>query len=224
MDRLERAPSMTAILRQAFRSMQAGLWTALPAIVERFDAAKMTVDAQPAVSGRARDKDGVWQPIAMPKLLDCPVVFPGGGGATLTFPVKAGDECLVVFASRCIDGWWDQGGSPVPPSLRMHDLSDGFAFLGVRSRPRAFAVATGKVQLRADDGATYVQLDPAGKVVKVVAPNGIDLNGVTIDASGNIHTAASLTADTEITVGGKALRHHKHTGVTAGASQTGEIP
>ena len=33
------------------------------------------------------------------------MVFPGGGGFALTFPVAAGDECLVVFASRCIDDY-----------------------------------------------------------------------------------------------------------------------
>ena len=64
-----------------------------------------------------------------------PVVFPGGGGFALTFPVAAGDECLVVFASRCIDAWWQSGGVGEPMEPRMHDLSDGFALIGVRSQP-----------------------------------------------------------------------------------------
>ena len=64
------------------------------------------------------------------------MVFPGGGGWSITFPVSKGDEALVVFASRCIDDWWQSGGVGIQPDLRMHDLSDGFAIIGPRSQPR----------------------------------------------------------------------------------------
>ncbi|MGC8050122.1 Gp138 family membrane-puncturing spike protein, partial [Salmonella enterica] len=78
---------------------------------------------------------------------------------SMTFPVAQGDECLVVFASRCIDSWWQSGGIQEQAELRMHDLSDGFAILGFRSQPRALSnISTTSAQLRSDDGATFIDL------------------------------------------------------------------
>lgn len=82
------------------------VWTALPGIIQTFDAGALTCEVQPAIKGRVTQEDGSIQLVNMPLLLDCPVVFPHGGGCSLTFPIKAGDECLVVFASRGIDYWW----------------------------------------------------------------------------------------------------------------------
>ena len=48
------------------------------------------------------------------------------------FEVNPGDACLVIFADRDIDAWFESGEAEVPPSGRMHNLSDGFAFVGFR--------------------------------------------------------------------------------------------
>lgn len=122
----------------------------------------------------------------LPILPDVPVVFPGGGGFALTFPVAAGDECLVVFASRCIDAWWQSGGVGEPMEPRMHDLSDGFALVGVRSQARRLspAVDSGNVQLRSDDGKTFVEMTPGGDV-NAVGPTSVTLKSegsITLDA------------------------------------------
>src|SRR5690348_3603604 len=110
MDRRERAPDPEQLTRLAFRAMQRRIWTAIPGIVDRFDATRMVVDVQPAINGRAKSPKGEFSSLQMPKLLDCPVLWQGGGGVTFTFPIAAGDECLIVVASRCIDDWWTQGG------------------------------------------------------------------------------------------------------------------
>jgi hypothetical protein len=221
-NRIERSPTEEEILRAAFRGMQSRIWTAIPGIVERFDAAKMIVDVQPAINGRARSTKGVVSSLQMPKLLDCPVLWQGGGGVTLTFPISAGDECLVIFSARCIDGWWEQGGIKDPPDIRMHNLSDGFALVGVRSVPRAFAVSTTEAVLRSDDGSTYAKLNPDAQTIQMTAPGGINLNGVLIDSSGNVTSPATMTAVTDVVGGGKHLKTHTHSGVTAGASNTGQ--
>lgn len=210
MDRRERYASQEEVLRVAFHGMQSRLWVALPGIVDRFDAAKMTVDVRPAVKGRQRSKLGEWSSLRMPQLLDCPVLWQGGGGVTLTFPIAPGDECLVVFSSRCIDSWWQKGGVQDPAEPRMHNLSDGFALVGVRSRPHTFAASTTEAVLRSDDGSTFVRLNPTAQLVQITAPGGINLNGVTIDSSGNVHTPATVTADTDVVGGGKHLKTHTH--------------
>ncbi len=162
MDRRERQDDPVEAQRAAMDGQQAQMWTALPGIVQAFDAAAMTVSVQPAVAGQILNETGQARDVNLPLLVDVPVVFPAGGGFTLTFPVAAGDECLVVFASRCIDGWWQSGGIGAQLDKRMHDLSDGFALVGPRSQARKLdpAVDTANVQLRSDDGQAHVTIMP----------------------------------------------------------------
>jgi hypothetical protein len=93
--------------------------------------------------------------------VDVPVIFPRGGGCTLTFPVKAGDECLLIFADRCIDFWWQNGGVQKPVDLRMHDLSDAFAIVGPQSQAHKISgISTSAAQLRTDDGLRLLKWLP----------------------------------------------------------------
>lgn len=69
-----------------------------------------------------------------PVLLDCPVIFLGGGPASLTFPVQKGDTCLVLFNDRDLDTWYTGGSSTSPPATaRLHSLADGIILVGLRS-------------------------------------------------------------------------------------------
>lgn len=80
----------------------------------------------------------IYIPTPYPLLTNVPVACWGGGGCSLTFPIAAGDECLVCFNDRCFDSWWANGTTATPPNVpRYHDLSDGIALVGVRSIPNA---------------------------------------------------------------------------------------
>ncbi|MCT9056513.1 Gp138 family membrane-puncturing spike protein [Cupriavidus gilardii] len=237
MDRRERVDDPEVALREAFDGLRAGIWTALPGIIQSFDAAAMTCEVQPSIKVPVRQIDGSIVSVTMPLLVDCPVQFPSGGNCTLTFPVKPGDECLVVFASRCIDAWWQSGGVQEQAELRMHDLSDGFALLGFRSKPRALSgVSTSTAQLRSDAGDTYVDLDPAGKVVKVKAPGGIVLDTPTVTVTGVMAVQNQQGASTSFSISGNAefagqVRangkriddSHTHNGVQPGSGNSGTV-
>lgn len=205
MDRREQIGDQEEQLRGAMEAHQSGLWTAMPGIIQSFDASAMTCTVQPAISGRKMEKDGSFSEFRMPVLLDCPVVFPGGGGCILTFPLAAGDECLVVFSSRCIDAWWKLGGIQGPTRARMHSLSDGFAIPGPRSQPRKVTVS-GKTQLRTNDGATVIEIEPGAVRIKATT---VTVEG-DLTVTGTTKTASTLNLNT-----------HKHSGVTVGAANTG---
>ena len=74
--------------------------------------------------------------IEYPKLVDCPVLVNSGGGGRLTFPIEAGDPCLVLFNDRDIDNWFTYGSTAAPNSARCHSLSDGLVIVGFRSVAR----------------------------------------------------------------------------------------
>lgn len=214
----------------AFEAMVSRVWTALPGVIQAVTNSGNTVEVQPAINGRIRQLDGTYKPIQMPKLVDVPICWQGGGGATWTFPIAAGDECLVVFASRCIDPWWANGfvapagqkgadGKPVnvmnnPTEWRMHNLSDGFAIVGVRSKKRAFASFDATTaRLRTDDDSCYVEFDPVNKKVKIVASGGVTINNVTFDSSGNVVSPQTITGQTQVVAGtgGNAVHLTTHT-------------
>jgi len=136
--------------------------------------------------------------VALPLLLDCPVVFPRGGGCTLTFPVAEDDECLVVFASRCIDAWWSAGGVQVQSEFRMHDLSDGFAIPGPYSQATKISnISTTAAQLRSNDGEAYLQLNPTSHEIDIVTPANwtATIGGNTnINVTGSANITASVSA------------------------------
>jgi hypothetical protein len=222
MDRRERADDLEEGLRAAMDGRQATIWTALPGEIVAYDAVAQTARVQPTIQGRVTAPTGEVSLVNMPLLLDCPVQFPAGGGASLTFPVVPGDECLVVFSSRCIDAWWQQGGVQPPMEHRMHDLSDGFVMLGFRSQPRRLSdVSTSAVALRSDDGTTKLELDQEARTIDLTAPGGATITAdVTIN--GSLHVTGEITSDADVKVGAISLKHHKHGQVQAGGSQSGE--
>ena len=103
---------------------------ALPGVVKGFDKEKQTATIQPTLRRRKGNEN-----IQLPLLLDVPVYFFGGKDGGITFPVQEGDECLVIFADACIDAWFQNGTVSNVISVRQHDYSDGFAFVGFRSLP-----------------------------------------------------------------------------------------
>lgn len=113
------------------------LHTSMPAIIMSYDANTRTVTAQPAIQRVFTDGEGLSGPMNLPPCVDVPVIFPGGGGYEITFPVKEGDECLLLFSERCIDSWFVSGEPNVPADYRQHDLSDAIAIVGLKSLNKA---------------------------------------------------------------------------------------
>ena len=178
MDRSERYENQHITFLNTILNERKDVWTALPGIITDFDASTLTCSVQPSIQMKVTDKTTnktSWE--SLPELLDCPVFYPSGGGFTLTFPIAKGDECLVVFASRCIDEWWDKGGVQPQSFLRMHDLSDGIVFCGIRSKARPLNI-TSNATLMSEDGTTYIQLskDKISLKAPIVEINGIDFS------------------------------------------------
>ncbi|WP_312974028.1 Gp138 family membrane-puncturing spike protein [Atlantibacter sp.] len=222
------------------------LRVAMPGIIQSFDPDAVTCTVLPAIRGIIPTQDGT-DPSDLPMLVDVPVIFPRGGGCTMTFPVKPGDECLLVFSDRCIDFWWQNGGVQEPVDPRQHDLSDAFAIIGPQSQAKKISgISTSAAQFRSDDGSTYFEINPATKKIKLVAPGGFDVISpestfsakVTITglltwmggmvgslASG---TAAKITGAIEflgtLKSNGKDISdQHTHNGVQSGSGNSGKV-
>lgn len=221
--RVERIEEAETALLGAFEGLQASLWTALPAVIVKVNLPAMTVEAKPSIQVRVRNPDQTYKWLEIPVTVDVPIVFPSGGGFTLTFPIAVGDECLLIFSSRCIDSWWQQGGCQVPAEIRMHDLSDGFAILGPRSQPRVLpSINSTDVVLRNDAGTSRIGIKSNGDVdvattsaVTINAPT-VTINAPTVTITGNVVITGTLQSGGK-NVGGT----HVHTPINNGANRTG---
>lgn len=71
-------------------------------------------------------------------LVDVPCVVICGGSGRLEMPISSGDECLVLFNDRQIDNWFVSGDSSTIDIKRSHDLSDGIALVGIKSKRNSF--------------------------------------------------------------------------------------
>lgn len=228
MNREERLDDPEESLRLAMESQQAQIWTALPGVVAAVNLAAQTLSVQPTVQGSVASPDGAKQLVNLPLLVDVPIVWPRAGGFALTFPIAAGDEVLVVFASRCIDSWWQSGGIGAPAEARMHDLSDGFAILAPTSQPKKLSgVSSTNVQLRDETGTTYVEITPDGKA-RVVAATQIDVEAPTVNITGDLNVTGEMNlvgqltqSGGSMTIGGVVFGTHKHTGVQPGSGTSG---
>ncbi|HHF8231905.1 MAG: Gp138 family membrane-puncturing spike protein [Klebsiella sp.] len=224
---------------QLAQAIMSAMRVSIPGIIQSFDPDAVTAVVQPAIKGVEHDESGAEVSVSLPLLVDVPVVFPRGGGCTLTFPVTAGDECLVIFADRCIDFWWQSGGIQEPVDGRMHDLSDAFCIVGPQSQAKKISgISTTAAQLRTDDGTAFIEVAAGGDITATTTGNAtinaseIILNGnVTIngnlsqgmgDGGGTATMRGPVTVTNDVTAGGKSLMTHTHGGVEHGNDSTGE--
>ncbi|WP_145588264.1 Gp138 family membrane-puncturing spike protein [Yersinia aldovae] len=237
-----RSGELAETLRTLQSSVSSQLRVSMPGIVQSFDADSVTCDIQIGIKGESGGES-----TNLSVLTSVPVVFPRGGGVTMTFPIKAGDECLFIFGDRCIDFWHQSGDIQETVDERQHDLSDAFAIIGPQSQAKKISgISTSAAQFRSDDGSTYFEINPTTKKIKIVAPGGLDIvtpkaefsaevlvNGLFTFLGGLVGSAAAgvsakITGAIEfigtLTSNGKTIDDtHTHKDVQPGTGNSGKV-
>ena len=113
-----------------------------------------------------------------PKIVEVPVVFSasGGGNASFTMPLKAGDPVTLSFQQRSMEGYL-KGSKDAPDDPRQFDLSDCVAIPG--GGHSGTVGHADNVVLKF--GGANVTLKPDGTILL-----GNTIGSVTIDPAGNI--------------------------------------
>lgn len=221
-ERNPRISSLATNIRQGIETKLKDLHTSMPGIVQTFDASTQTATIQPAVKRIfiTRDEEiEILTPTDLPILINVPVVFPRGGGFSLTFPVQPGDECLLVFCERAIDTWHESGNISQPNAKRFHSLSDATAFVGLSSLPNKIPdYDDTNVQLKRDDGSVEFTLLTDGTArlkadvkVTIEVPDAEFTGNVKI--LGNLEViGASILSNTVTSNGTNISNTHTHSG------------
>lgn len=163
-------PSLSDVISTAIEGLREDIHTCQWGTVLSFDAASQTASVQLIQRRAYVDEDGVTQTERPAPLLGVPVVFPGSGAYTITFPIKGGDTVLIVFGETALDAWHSSGQDDVDPQdNRRHALSDAIAIPGLRSKaspiggppPDDALVVTGDhIRLGSKDASDQVALVP----------------------------------------------------------------
>jgi hypothetical protein len=134
-----------------------------PGRIESFDPATGKAEVKPLVQFPRKDKDsGEVTTLELPVIPDVPVAVAQGGGAKMTFPVSAGDPCLLIFSEVSLDEWLTNGGDPDPKDFRRNNLSDAMAIVGLGSFADWEAPLADKAALTYE--GTELSIDNFGKI------------------------------------------------------------
>lgn len=91
-----------------------------------------------------------------------------------TFPIYAGDECVLLFADRELESWFINGEVNAEGYPRMHSITDCTAIFGIRSLPKMIQILTNCLHLFY--GGSDIQ----------IADNEININAPTININGRL--------------------------------------
>jgi len=215
----ERSPTQLQIIKDAVNAAMANLWTALPCEVVEYNNEAVTVNVQPLIKIPVHLPDGEIETVELPMLLDVPVMFPCAGGFTITHPIQKGDECLVNFADRNIDLWWQSGGIQNPFDTRKHDLSDGFAFFRPQSQAKKISgISTTDLEIRNDSNTCKIQIKPNGEIHFIGAKSVFHHP---VEMQQTLSVTGKSTMQGGANIGGIEFGSHKHGGVQSGGSDSG---
>lgn len=122
-------PTLAEVIRRAIEARLAEVHVCLPGSIESYDKTQRRASVKPMLQRQYVDGDVE----SMPIINNVPVYFPSGGGASITLPVKKGDGCVLLFSERSLDRYLAQPlvKETETGDVRMHDISDAIAFVGV---------------------------------------------------------------------------------------------
>jgi hypothetical protein len=97
--------------------------------------------------------------IEYPVLEDCPVFILNGGGASITFPIAKGDQCIILFNDRNIDNWYLDGSIKEPRDNRVHSIADGMVLVGISDSAHAIVAPTQSACLNGGSNKVAIKND-----------------------------------------------------------------
>lgn len=194
---MSQTPNQIKTIIQEWTKKQISLiHTAIPGTVVTYSPSTNRASVQP--SGAFKTNDG--RSLAYPVIHNTPVIFPMGMGGTagVTFPITAGDGCLIVFSESQTDDMLSGGDSDDP---RKHSLNDAICIPGLYSGAAPSNVANPN-DVCISNGSSKMKMGASGF-------SGTMGDGTSFSFSGG-----------DLVVNGISLTKHTHPGCQGGSTGT----
>lgn len=224
-----RTPTLAELLNALRAGIMRDLRVALPGRIESFDASTGTANVQPMVKETVENDDGTTSQISLGVLTGVPVMFPGGGGLRITFPMAQGDFVWVHFGDRSIDAFFDQGAEAGPDDQRRHALSDAVCYPGVRPTNSAWKnIEASVITAGSDAGSNTDFVALAAKVKAELTELHNKLDSLTTAYNGlqsaYASAAALIAAHTHVVSGAAAALAPSLAPITSNTGSTATAP
>ena len=130
-----RTPTLADALTRAAELASGGVLVSRVARVDSYDRTDQTITATPIVADLVDLEDGGREALELPTISGIPVVWPAGGGVSITWDLTPGDLVLLLGRDRSHDEVDAGRVAPpvVPSSSRRFSWSDVVALPGYRS-------------------------------------------------------------------------------------------
>jgi len=163
--------------------------TATPGKIVSFDADKCEATVLPFA--RFKKPDGTM--MDFPAISHVPVYFMQGAaqGATIVFPVKKDDECLILYSEQALD-IWRVSAETTPIDLRF-DLTNAIAVVGLFARSNPLV----KEAVSKD----AVIIDRNGSRIMLLPNNAIDITGDTT-IHGRLNVSGEVATESNVSIAG----------------------
>lgn len=198
-------PTMAELMQALKADVFKNLYCHIPGRIQTFDGSQKVASIQILFATQLPDGSVMNYPV----LVTCPVYTPQGGGGAFQAPIAAGDPCLVVFADRNIDAWFQNGAVAVPFDQvggqpgRQHDISDGMAFVGFNSLADALSeystdelrmiINASKVAISRSTGLVTIQ-SATMSLLQALTDLTAALAAATIDTTHGVFNAPTIAA------------------------------
>ena len=183
----------------------------LPARIVEFFPANQTATVLICTDRITHNSDTTDNVEARTSIEGVPVHTPQGGGWSMTFPVKPGDTCLMLFSQTGYDHWLYEdadtagllAGLPKPHLLRKFKEDDGFCFVGINTMPRVIPdYHATSAQMRGPDATKQVISLNDDETIDITSNVGITINApaVTVNCqTAEVNASTKMDINTPIT-------------------------
>lgn len=144
------------------------LFICLPGIVQSYNAESKRAVILPAVKQVMTDG----KIVNYPTLFDVPVMFPSGGGFSITTPLTQGDAVLVIFSQRDIEDFKGSYKNTTPRQDQICGLKDGIALAGFGELSTNLATSDG-ISIQNKTATSFVTVE--NNKITVTAPT-VEIN------------------------------------------------
>lgn len=179
----------------------------MPAKIERVDASTGLLHVKVSLVSIINKKE-VEQPI----IVSVPTVFPRSETSSFSFPLKRGDEGLLIFADRDISQWVRFGLNRVS-SDRAHSLNDAIFIPGLKGGGYKLP----ERELKISHKGTEISLKDDGQVIIYSASSKVKIKG-DLEVDGKLTTSDDVSVQGKVEASGDvqagliSLQNHTHIG------------
>lgn len=170
----------TQAVKDSVKKGISGIHTAMPGEILAYDSTTGLATVQPVM--KFKKPDGTT--IDFPQITGVPVLFQQGAeqGATLAFPVQAGDGCLIIVGEQSLDYW--MYGQETSTDLAF-DMTNAMCIPGLFKKPNAVVAEA------CEKGAVIIDAKGTRLVIKSGA---IEIESTNIQLNGNVTVNGNFTA------------------------------